>query len=116
MFTATISLLLMSSIVTVLIRASALLDQTLALVVLLALLAPLRRLVLAVIFFLVAFLLRLVYCLAIVLGWAVHGDQLQRLRLGRVDELVLGSCWHDDDVGGFDVLKNRLVLAYLEKG
>ena len=38
------------------------------------------------------------------LSGTVHRDQLQRLRLGRIDELVLRSSRHDHDVRGLDVL------------
>lgn len=103
------SRLLMPSIITILIRSATLLDQTMLLVVLLALLTPLWRFVFAILLFLIALFLRLVNRPAIMLRRAVNSHELQRLRLRRVDELVLSSGWDDDDVGSFDVLQQAIV-------
>jgi len=88
----------MSSVVSVLIRTATFLDQTLLHIVILALLTPLRRLVLTIVLFLVALFFCLVNGLAIMLSWTVNSYKLQRLGLGCVDELVLSSGWDDDDV------------------
>jgi hypothetical protein len=103
------SRLLMPSIITILIGSATLLDQTMLLVVLLALLTPLWRLILAVFLFFVTLFLRLMNSPAIMLRRAVNSHELQRLRLRRVDELVLSSGWDDDDVGSFDVLQQAIV-------
>jgi hypothetical protein len=103
------SRLLMPSIITILIGSATLLDQTMLLVVLLALLTPLWRLILAVFLFFVTLFFRLVNSPAIMLRWAVNSHELQRLGLGSVDELVLSSGWDDDDVGSFDVLQQAIV-------
>lgn len=94
----------MSSIIAILIGSATFLDKTMLLVVILALLTPLRRLILATLLFLVALFLRLVDSSAVMLRWAIDRYKLQRLGLGCVDELVLGAGWNDDDVGGFDIL------------
>lgn len=88
----------MSSVVSVLIRTATFLDQTLLHIVILALLTPLRRLVLTIVLFLVALFFCLVNGLTIMLSWTVNSYKLQRLGLGCVDELVLSSGWDDDDV------------------
>jgi hypothetical protein len=88
----------MSSIVAILIWSTAFLHKTVLLVELFALLAPLRRLVLAILFLFIAFLLSLVNSAAIVFGRAVHSHQLQRLSLRCVNELVLSASGHDDDI------------------
>jgi hypothetical protein len=88
----------MPPIIAILIRSSALLDNTLLLIRLLTLLTPLWRLIFAVLLLLVTFLLRLVHTLRVVLSRAVHCHKLQWLSLGGVDELVLSSCWHYNDV------------------
>jgi hypothetical protein len=88
----------MSSIVAILIRPTTFLHESVLLIVLFALLAPLRRLILAILLLFIAFLLSLVNCAAIMLGRAVHSHQFQRLSLRRVDELVLSTSGHDDDV------------------
>lgn len=67
--------------------------------------SPLRRLILPRLLLLVAFLFRLMHGLGIVLGGRVYRHELQRLRGGRVDELVLGPRGDDDDVGGLDCLE-----------
>jgi hypothetical protein len=103
------SRLLMPSIITILIRSATLLDQTMLLIVLLALLTPLWRFVFAILLFLIALFLRLVNRPATMLRRAVNSHELQRLRLRRVDELVLSSGWDDDDVGSFDVLQQAIV-------
>lgn len=94
----------MPAIVAILIRSTALLNHTLLLILGLAQLTPLGRLVLAVLLLLVTLFLRLVHSPAVVLRRAVNSDQLQRLRLGRVDELVLSTSRHNHDVRGLDVL------------
>jgi hypothetical protein len=88
----------MSSIITVLIRTATFLDQALLLIVILALLTPLRRLILAVLLFLITFFLGLVDSSAIMLRWAVNSYKLQRLSLRCVDELVLSAGWYHDDI------------------
>jgi hypothetical protein len=94
----------MSSIIAILIRTAAFLDQTLLLVVILALLTPLWRLILAILLFLVALLLGLVDSSAVMLRRTVNSHELQRLGLRCVDELVLSAGWYHDDIGSFDVL------------
>jgi len=98
------SRLLMSSIVTILVRSAAFLDKTLLHIVLFALLTPLRRLILATLFLFIALFLRLVNSSTVMLCWAVHSDELQRLGFGCVDELVLSAGWDHNNVGGFDIL------------
>jgi hypothetical protein len=88
----------MSSIVAILIWSTAFLHKSVLLIKVFALLAPLRRLVLAILLLFIAFLLGLVNSAAIVFGRAVHSHELQRLSLRCVDELVLSTCGHDDDV------------------
>lgn len=73
---------------------------------LLALLTPLRRLVLARVLELVALLLCLVHRLGVVLAGRVDGDELER-HVARVDKLVLRAGGNDDDVARID----GLVLA-----
>lgn len=94
----------MPPIIAICIWPSARLYQSLLLIICLILLAPLRRLILAALLLCVALLFRLMHRLAVVLRRTVHRHNLQRLRLGRVVELMLRPCWYDDDVGGFDVL------------
>lgn len=94
----------MSSIVAILIRTSLLLSKALLLIGILALLTPLWSFIFAGILLFIALFLCLVHCSGVVLGRTVDGDQLQRLVLGGVVELVLGACWDDYDVAGFDVL------------
>jgi hypothetical protein len=98
------SRLLMSSIVTILIRPATFLDQTMLFVVFFALLTPLWSLILATLFLFIALFLRLVNSSTVMLCWAVHSDELQRLGLGCVDELVLSAGRDNDDVGSFDIL------------
>jgi hypothetical protein len=88
----------MSSIVAIFIWSTAFLHKTVLLVKLFALLAPLRCLVLTILLLFIAFLLSLVNSAAIVFGRAVHSYKLQRLSLRCVDELVLSTSGHDDDV------------------
>jgi hypothetical protein len=88
----------MSSIIAVLIWSTTFLHKSLLLIEVFALLAPLRRLVLAVLFFLISLFLGLVHSAAVVLCRTVHSHKLQRLSLRRVDELVLSASGHDDDV------------------
>jgi hypothetical protein len=88
------------------------------LVVLLALLTPLWRLILAVFLFFVTLFLRLMNSPAIMLRRAVNSHELQRLCLRRVDELVLSAGWDDDDVGSFDVLQQASItddMLYLDR-
>jgi hypothetical protein len=94
----------MSSIIAILIRTAAFLDQTLLLVVILALLTPLWRLILAILLFLIALFLGLVDSSAVMLRRTVNSHELQRLGLRCVDELVLSAGWYHDDIGSFDVL------------
>jgi hypothetical protein len=96
--------LLMPPIIPISIRPSTLLHIPLLLIKLLTLLTPLRRLILARLFLLVAFLLHLVESLWVVFRGTVNCDKLERLGLGGVDELVLSPGWDYDNVGGFDVL------------
>lgn len=95
----------MSAIITTFIRSSTLLHETLAFIMVLALLAPFGSFVLATLLLLVAFLLRLMLSLRIMLRRTINRNQLQRIRLGRVDELMLRPSGNDDDVRGGDVLQ-----------
>jgi hypothetical protein len=94
----------MSSIIAILIRSTTLLDKSILLVEVLALLTPLRGLILAILFLFIAFFLGLVDSATVMLRRTVHSHELEWLGLRCVDELVLGASGHDDDVGGFDVL------------
>lgn len=98
----------MPPIIPTLIRPSTLLHQSILQIILLTLLTPLRRLILTILFLLIALLLSLVHSPTIVLSRTVHSDKLQRLRLGSVDELVLSTGRHDDNVGGFDGLGKKV--------
>lgn len=95
----------MSPIIPTLIRAATLLHKPLRLIILLALLTPLRRLILPILLLLIALLFSLVHSPTVVLSGTIHSHQLQRLRLRSVDELVLRAGGHDHDIGGFDVLE-----------
>lgn len=88
----------MPTIVLTPVRSTARLDQLMLLIEVLGLLAPLRRLVLPILLFLVTFLFSLVHSTAVVLGRAIYSHQFKWLRLGSVDELVLGARRHDDNV------------------
>jgi hypothetical protein len=88
----------MSSIIAILVRTATFLDQTLLLVVILALLTPLWRLILAILLFLIALFLGLVDSSAVMLRRTVNSHELQRLGLRCVDELVLSAGWHHDDI------------------
>jgi hypothetical protein len=88
----------MSSIIAVLIRTATFLDQALLFVVILALLTPLWRLILAILLFLIALLLGLVDSSAVMLRGTVNSHELQRLGLRCVDELVLSAGWYHDDI------------------
>lgn len=94
----------MPPIIPIPIRPSTRLNLPQLLIPLLTPLRPLGRLILPVLLLLIAFLLRLMHGLGIVLGGRVHRHEFQGLRGGRVDELVLGACGDDDDVGCFDCL------------
>lgn len=84
---------------------------------LLALLTPLGRLVLAIVFLLVTLLLGLMLRLWIVLRRRVNGDELKR-NIASIDKLVLCTCGNNDDVAGVDGLilprYGRLALASRE--
>lgn len=94
----------MPSIITIFIGTATFLDKTLLLIVILALLTPLRRLIFAILLFLITLFLGLVDSSAIMLRRAVNSDELQRLGLRCVDELMLSAGWYHDDIGSFDVL------------
>ncbi|KAG9966838.1 hypothetical protein KCU61_g735, partial [Aureobasidium melanogenum] len=102
----------MSSVITILVWTTLLLDKALLLISFLALSAPLWSFVSASIFLLITFLLGLVHCSAVVLGRAVDGDQLQWLILARVVELVFCSRWDYYDVAGFDVLQESVSVLF----
>ena len=68
------------------------------LIVILALLAPLRCLISAAFLLFIALFLSLVHSLGIMLSRAIDRHEFEWLCLGRVDELMLGTCWYDDDV------------------
>lgn len=94
----------MPPIIPTLIRPTTLLHQSLLQVALLTLLTPLRRLIFPTFFLLIALLLSLMNSPTIMLRGTVNSHKLQRLRFGGVDELVLGTGWHDYDVGSFNGL------------
>lgn len=101
----------MPPIIAALIRSTLCLHQSLLLIHISRMLTPLRRLVLAALLLLIALLFRLVHGLRVVLGGRVDRDELERLGLGGVDELVLGAGGDDDDVGLLDVLERRLSVT-----
>lgn len=68
----------MSAVIAIRIWSTTLFHEAVPLVVFLALLAPLRRLVLSILFVFVTFFLRLVYSLWIVLCRAVDRHELER--------------------------------------
>lgn len=79
------------------------LDQACRLVLGLALSRPLGRHIDPLVLFLVSLFFRLVDGGGLVLGRAVDGVEDERVGAG-VDELMLGACWHDDQVAGLDIL------------
>lgn len=101
-----ISRIVMLFIVSCLIILATLLDETFVLVVLLALLAPLRCLINSIILFLVTLLFGLVNRSRQVLGRRVDSNQFERLvTLGH--ELMLSAGGDNDDVSSTD----RLIFA-----
>lgn len=97
----------MPPIIPTLIRPSTLLYKSLLLIVLLTLLTPLRRLILPALLLLIALFLRLMHSPAVVLRGTVYRHQLQWLRIGSINELVLRSRGHDHNIRGFDILFAR---------
>ena len=71
------------------VRATFLLRQTILGVCVLGLLTPFWSLILAALFLLITFIPSLVHCLRIVLSGRVYRDELERLCLRCVEELVL---------------------------
>lgn len=94
----------MTPIITILIRATLLLDETLLLINISTLPAPLGRLIFASIFLFITFFLGLVNGPGIMLGRTIDSDQFQRLIFTGIVELMFRPGRHDHHITGFDIL------------
>jgi len=104
----------MTPIITILIRATLLLDETLLLINISTLSAPLGRLIFASIFLFITFFLGLVNGPGIMLGRTIDSDQFQRLIFTGIVELMFRPGRHDHHVAGFDILfspVSKLILS-----
>lgn len=94
----------MTPIITILIRATLLLDEALLLINISTLSTPLGRLIFASIFLFITFLFGLVNGPGIMLGRTIDSDQFQRLIFTGIVELMFRPGRHDHHVTGFDIL------------